>query len=300
MPNGEFNPEYSSNSIYYDTNFNECLTAHIEDMESDIALLQTGKANTNHTHTEYAPIDHTHTGYETEGYVDTHINGKVDKVDGKELSSNDYTDAEKTKLAGVATGANNYTLPTAGSSLGGVKTTSTVSSNSGYTACPIIGGVPYYKDTNTTYDSLKNPYKLTLQFNGSTNKIYDGSSAQTFNVTPSAIGVADYIVATGTSGDWTYRKWNSGIMEQWAKVNVMYTWTTWSTWYEGVPTGVTTFGIAFAAAPNVTANCVSGTWGIPFVQNVTATNFDIYCTRPNAGTTTGYYIYSVYAIGRWK
>lgn len=45
-----------------------------------------------------------------------------------------------------------YTLPTASSStLGGVKTTSTVTSNSGYTACPIIGGVPYYKDTNTTY-----------------------------------------------------------------------------------------------------------------------------------------------------
>lgn len=44
-----------------------------------------------------------------------------------------------------------YTLPAAGSTLGGVKTTSTVTSASGYTACPIIGGVPYYKDTNTTY-----------------------------------------------------------------------------------------------------------------------------------------------------
>lgn len=44
-----------------------------------------------------------------------------------------------------------YTLPTAGSSLGGVKTTSTVNNASGYTACPIISGVPYYKDTNTTY-----------------------------------------------------------------------------------------------------------------------------------------------------
>lgn len=44
-----------------------------------------------------------------------------------------------------------YTLPTASSTLGGVKTTSTVTSNSGYTACPIIEGVPYYKDTNTTY-----------------------------------------------------------------------------------------------------------------------------------------------------
>lgn len=48
-------------------------------------------------------------------------NNKVDKVIGKGLSSNDYTDAEKTKLAGIAPGANNYKLPIAGSSLGGVK-----------------------------------------------------------------------------------------------------------------------------------------------------------------------------------
>lgn len=59
---------------------------------------------------------------------------------------------DKSKLDGIASGANNYSLPTASSStLGGVKTTSTVTSNSGYTACPIISGVPYYKDTNTTY-----------------------------------------------------------------------------------------------------------------------------------------------------
>lgn len=62
--------------------------------------------------------------------------------------------ADKKKLDGIATGANNYTytLPTASSStLGGVKTTSTVTSTSGLTACPIISGVPYYKDANTTY-----------------------------------------------------------------------------------------------------------------------------------------------------
>lgn len=46
--------------------------------------------------------------------------------------------------------ANAYSLPTASSTLGGVKTTSTVTSTSGLTACPIIGGVPYYKDTDTT------------------------------------------------------------------------------------------------------------------------------------------------------
>ena len=57
---------------------------------------------------------------------------------------------DKSKLDGIAAGANKYTLPTASSStLGGVKTTSTVTSTSGLTACPIISGVPYYKDTNT-------------------------------------------------------------------------------------------------------------------------------------------------------
>ena len=44
-----------------------------------------------------------------------------------------------------------YTLPTASTTLGGVKTTSTISSTTGLTACPIIDGVVYYKDTNNTY-----------------------------------------------------------------------------------------------------------------------------------------------------
>ena len=80
------------------------------------------------------------------------LDNKVDKVSGKGLSTNDYTTADKKKLDGIASGANNYTLPTAGSTLGGVKTTSTVTSASGYTPAPIIDGVPYYKDTNTTYN----------------------------------------------------------------------------------------------------------------------------------------------------
>lgn len=82
------------------------------------------------------------------------LGNKVDKVNGKGLSTNDYTTAEKEKLSGIAAGANNYTLPTAGAALGGVKTTSTVTNASGYTPVPIIGGVPYYKDTNTTYSDV--------------------------------------------------------------------------------------------------------------------------------------------------
>ena len=44
--------------------------------------------------------------------VSTQIGKKVDKVDGKGLSTNDYTTEEKKKLGGIAAGANNYTHPT--------------------------------------------------------------------------------------------------------------------------------------------------------------------------------------------
>ena len=58
--------------------------------------------------------------------------------------------------AGVAVwGADNnttYSVVGANGSTGLVKNGSAITSASGYTACPIVGGVPYYKDTNTTYD----------------------------------------------------------------------------------------------------------------------------------------------------
>lgn len=94
------------------------------------------------TATTYSRSDHKHptdTSRASTAVATTSTNGLMSSTD-------------KAKLDGIATGANNYTLPTASSStLGGVKTTSTVMSTSGLTACPIISGVPYYKDTTTTY-----------------------------------------------------------------------------------------------------------------------------------------------------
>lgn len=62
---GTFDPMYSSNNIWIDTDMNSCLTNNLEDIESDISSLQTGKANLSHVHTEYAPISHTHSDYAT-------------------------------------------------------------------------------------------------------------------------------------------------------------------------------------------------------------------------------------------
>lgn len=47
-----------------------------------------------------------------EGRTTSALALKVDKVDGKQLSTNDYTTSEKDKLQGIATNANNYTHPT--------------------------------------------------------------------------------------------------------------------------------------------------------------------------------------------
>ena len=48
-----------------------------------------------------------------------------------------------------------YGVVGANGSTGLVKNGSTVTSASGYTACPIVGGIPYYKDTNTTYANMR-------------------------------------------------------------------------------------------------------------------------------------------------
>lgn len=57
---------------------------------------------------------------------------KVEIEIGKGLSTNDYTTVEKEKLANIAEGANNYSLPTASSTtLGGVKIGSNLNINNG-------------------------------------------------------------------------------------------------------------------------------------------------------------------------
>ena len=66
------------------------------------------------------------------GKIKTILGTKVDKVTGKGLSTEDYTTAEKTKLGTVAENANNYSLPTASSTvLGGVKIGAGLSVSSG-------------------------------------------------------------------------------------------------------------------------------------------------------------------------
>lgn len=101
--------------------------------------------------------------------------------------------SDKSKLDGIASGANAYSLPTATSStLGGVKTGSNITNSSGtisITKDNVTAALGYTPPTtNTTYTSLKNPYAVTIQANGTSLGTYDGSNAKTFNITASNVG----------------------------------------------------------------------------------------------------------------
>lgn len=78
------------------------------------------------------------------GYASNGKNYAVLLANGKMYVNVPWTDTNTT-----------YGVVGANGSTGLVKNGSTVTSASGYTACPIVGGVPYYKDTNTTYANMK-------------------------------------------------------------------------------------------------------------------------------------------------
>ena len=93
----------------------------------------------------------------TDETLKTSISNKVDKVTGKGLSANDFTNTLLTKLNGIADGANKYTHPSYTAKSAGlykvtVDATGHVSATTAVTKADITGlGIP---STNTTYSNM--------------------------------------------------------------------------------------------------------------------------------------------------
>lgn len=97
------------------------------------------------TNTTYAKANTTTLGLVMIGYAENGKNYPVElDSSGKMYVNVPWTDTNTT-----------YGVVGANGSTGLVKNGSTVTSASGYTACPIVGGIPYYKDTNTTYANME-------------------------------------------------------------------------------------------------------------------------------------------------
>lgn len=63
MSDYPFTPTLSTNEVFRGNDETRFLTYVLNDLDTAIAALQSGKANTDHTHSGYASANHTHTGY---------------------------------------------------------------------------------------------------------------------------------------------------------------------------------------------------------------------------------------------
>lgn len=112
--------------------------------------------------------------------------------------------------------------------------------------------------------------------------------------------IKDYVVAQGTSGGWTYRKWNSGIAECWfaGYADLIYD-NVANSLYRGY--GAVTFPFAFSARPVVVYSCYL-TNGYDWSGKVVAStsSFNFYGVSQSSLESTESVTIYAYAIGQWK
>lgn len=178
------------------------------------------------------------------------------------------------------------------------------------------------KDLNgREYPSIITEY--TFVFSGKTsvgNSVESGSSYNTSESGPSGSSPsgggasgADYVIAQGTTGVWTWRKWASGIAEMWAvfgadKLTIGDAWGSlyFGTWMRSnVNVAARKYPFAFVDAPAISATYMSGgldAWLISLFSggDDIKTSAPAYAlARPNQATIS-YPRISYYVVGRYK
>lgn len=116
----------------------------------------------------------------------------------------------------------------------------------------------------------------------------------------------DYVTAQGTSGNWHYRKYNSGYCECWRSITEQVTTSQWEAWggiylTQGISVGAFPFTI-YSAVPNVTAhNAGNNTLGVVTASDVSATTMnEVRCFRGTKPSSTITVVYNIFVCGKWK
>jgi len=115
--------------------------------------------------------------------------------------------------------------------------------------------------------------------------------------------LADFVIEEGTSSNWKYRKWNSGISECWQNINGTLSVTT--AWGSGLyiasipsvsfPTNL------FIERPTIQFTNIGGTSLIPMNDGgASATGTGSIQMARGTSNSSAAYILSIYAIGKWK
>ena len=130
-------------------------------------------------------------------------------------------------------------------------------------------------------------------------------SSGSFGGDTSVVG-ADYVAEQGASGIWTYRKWDSGIVECWGALSCsnIEVSSAWGGVYESTGRRLAFPDGVFTAAPDYCSITYGGgseaALSIEIDSEPTASQTQrFYFTRGSSGTITNAKV-QVHAIGRWK
>lgn len=169
----------------------------------------------------------------------------------------------------------------------------------------------YLDDSGLSYlwGKLKDYFQVKLVSGTNIKTINNNSLLGNGNITISGGGGVtpdDYVVEQGTSGIWTYRKWDSGIAECWTKQSytTLKASTAWGNLYYGTVASTLTFPSGlFTAAPEIQLNLTSasGRFWASHANDMTASKVGtIYNLAPQQYTGNNAGTLSIYAIGAWE
>lgn len=140
--------------------------------------------------------------------------------------------------------------------------------------------------------------------------VFDWSDSDfNFNV-PVSIGgntLQDFVIEQGTKDSWSYRKWNSGVMECWRRLQITANVNSaWGSLYTSGAISATnlSYPYTFTELPMLTVNLMPfGAGGLIMMSG------NAYGSASNTGAleiargtaySNGQYLINYYAIGRWK
>jgi hypothetical protein len=118
------------------------------------------------------------------------------------------------------------------------------------------------------------------------------------------IVTADYVVAQGTSGDWRYRKWNSGIAECWCMTafSGVSISTAWGSLYESTSSKTLTFPSGLFSSVNSCILSPGGGGGEAMLEigdGLSTTKTQRFWFVRGTSATINVRV-NCHAFGRWK
>ena len=127
-----------------------------------------------------------------------------------------------------------------------------------------------------------------------------GTGATTAAAACSNLGIKDYIVTQGTSGAWTYEKYNSGLVKLWCTSSTTQKMdTAIGNVYRTANNVKVTFPFT-VTDPKVQLTSISGVLNGAYVSHMESNYFNWYPIRFTKDTASKARLVSIYVVGRWK